>query len=261
MNLLQLILLAIVQGVTEFLPVSSSGHLIVANELLPEKLPDIVGVEIALHLGTLASILVFYWRRIWRLLFEDRRVIWLMIVGTLPAVVVGLPLHKFGQGILQNTLLAGLMFPVTAGLLWWSSRREPGVTSYTELTWQRALVIGLFQAVAILPGISRSGATIAAGLIVGLRRESAAVFAFLLAIPAILGAGILESRHLMDDDSTGTPFNIVLIGAVVAFFVGLGALAVLNRLVQRGRLQYFAYWLIPLGIAVTTWQLWLLFRG
>ena len=117
MDLLQILLLAIVQGVTEFLPVSSSGHLIVANAPLPEKLPDIVGVEIALHLGTLASIIVYYWRRIWRLLFEDRRVIGLMIIGTLPAVAVGLPLHKFGKEILQCPLLAGLMFPVTAAML------------------------------------------------------------------------------------------------------------------------------------------------
>jgi len=261
MDLLSIILLAIVQGVTEFLPVSSSGHLIVANELLPEKLPDIVGVEIALHLGTLGSILIYYWRRIWRLLGEDRRVVWLMLIGTLPAVVIGLPLHLYGKGLLQSPLLAGLMFPVTAGLLWWSSRQAQGETSYTQMTWQRALIIGLFQAVAILPGISRSGSTIAAGLLVGLRRDSAAVFAFLLAIPAILGAGILESRHLLDEDAAGTSLNIMFAGAVVAFVVGLAALAVLNRLVQGGKLQYFAFWLIPLGIAVTTWQLWLLARG
>lgn len=260
MDLVQIILLAVVQGLTEFLPVSSSGHLIVVNALLPEKLPDIVGVEIALHLGTLASILVYYWRRVWRLLFEDRRVIGLMIVGTLPAVVVGLPLHKYGMSLLQCPLLAGLMFPVTAAMLWWSSRRTPGETSYAQLTWQRALLIGAFQAFAILPGISRSGATIAAGLIVGLRRESAAVFAFLLAIPAILGAGVLESRHLLDEDPAGTPFNVMVLGAAVAFVVGLGALALLSRLVQHGRLQYFGYWLVPLGIAVTAWQLWLLAR-
>jgi undecaprenyl-diphosphatase len=256
MNLLQILLLAIVQGLTEFLPVSSSGHLIVVNELLPEKLPDIVGVEIALHLGTLASILVFYWRKILRLLTEDRRVIGLTIVGTLPAVVVGLPLHEYGMELLQCPLLAGLMFPVTAALLWWSSRRPPGETSYTQLTWRRALLIGVFQAVAILPGISRSGATIAAGLLVGMRRESAAVFAFLLAIPAILGAGVLESRHLFDEHSVGTPFDIMFLGAVVAFVVGLGSLALLNRLVQHGRLQYFGYWLVPLGIAVVVWQVW-----
>ena len=259
MDLVQMLLLAIVQGITEFLPVSSSGHLVVANSLLPEKLPNIVAVEIALHLGTLASILVFYWRRVWRLLGEDRRVIGLLIVGTLPAVAFGLPLHYLGKGILQSPLLAGLLFPVTAGLLIWGSRQAEGETKYLDLNWKQALLIGLFQAFAILPGISRSGSTIAAGLIVGLKRESAGVFAFLLAIPAILGAGVLESRELLKEPSVGAAPSLLFVGALVSFFVGLAALAWLSRLVQHGRLQYFAYWLIPLGICVTIWQLSLLF--
>ena len=261
MGFLPILILAIVQGLTEFLPVSSSGHLIVVNALLPEKLPNIVGVEIALHLGTPGSIVVYYWRRNWRLWFGDRRVVWLMLIGTLPAVVVGLALRKYGEHLLQSPLLAGLMFPVTAAMLWWSSRRAPGETTYAELTWRRALVIGVFQAFAILPGVSRSGSTIAAGLLVGMRRESAAVFAFLLAIPVILGAGVLESRHLLDDDPTATPLWMMAAGAVVACLVGLAALALLNRIVQHGRLQYFGYWLVPLGLIVTAWQLWLLARG
>ena len=258
MDLVQMLLLAIVQGITEFLPVSSSGHLVVVNALLPEKLPNIVAVEIALHLGTLASILVFYWRRVWRMLFEDRRVIGLLIVGTLPAVALGLPLHYLGKGFLQSPLLAGLLFPVTAAILVWGAKQPEGETKYLDLTWKQALLIGLFQAIAILPGISRSGSTIAAGLIVGLRRESAGIFAFLLAIPAILGAGVLEGRELLKDPSVGASPALLLIGGGVAFLVGLSALAWLSRLVKQGKLQYFAYWLIPLGICVTVWQLWLL---
>ena len=260
MDLLEIILLSIVQGVTEFLPVSSSGHLVVSAALLAqfgrEMPPELVEVNIVLHLGTLLAVLVYYRQRIGRLLGEDRRVAPLLIVGTAPTVVVGLPLKMFAPEILENALLAGLMFPVTAAMLIWASRREPGETDYPDLTLRSALLIGAWQAFAILPGVSRSGATIVAGLGVGLRRDSAATFAFLLAIPAIAGAGVLEGLDALGKGTFATPGPILAVGMAVSFVVGLGSLTLLVRLVQHGRLAYFAYWLIPLGVAVTSWQLW-----
>ena len=157
--------------------------------------------------------------------------------------------------VLENPLLSGLMFPVTAAVLLWASRRTPGETDYTQLTWQKSLAIGFMQAIAVLPGISRSGFTIAAGLGVGLNRQASATYAFLLAIPVIGGAGLLEAVDAMKEGTTGTlPLNLA-IGFVVSFVVGWVALKLLVRWVQQGRLAMFAYYLIPLGVAVVAWQL------
>jgi undecaprenyl-diphosphatase len=263
MDAFEIIILAIVQGLTEFLPVSSSGHLVVSSAVLEalgfQAPADVLQVNIVLHLGTLASVLVYFRRRVWRLVGEDRRVALLLVVGTLPAVAVTVALKMFmpEMEILESPLLSGLMFPLTAAMLIWASRIEPGDVDYTRLGYRDALVIGLLQAIAILPGVSRSGATIVAGLALGLRRESAVTFAFLLAIPAIAGAGVLEMAKLLEPASAAesTPAGLLLIGAAVSFVVGLAALDWLLRLVERGRLAWFAYYLIPLGVAVTLWQL------
>jgi len=154
--------------------------------------------------------------------------------------------------ILENVLLAGLMFPVTALLLVWSERFAAGEKEYSQLGWRKVLTIGLFQAVALLPGISRSGATIAAGLSVGLRREASATFAFLLAIPAIAGAGLLESIEMLES-SPSTPLATLAVGFLVSMVVGFGALKLLIRLVQRGRLAMFAYYLVPIGVIAWQW--------
>ncbi len=260
MSLLYILLLAIVQGLAEFLPISSSGHLVVVNSVLtalgrpaPKQLLE---VSIVLHLGTLVSIVVVYWRRIWRLLGADWRVVPLLVVGTLPAVVVGLPLKLLAPAVLEDPLLSGLMFPVTGILLIWAASRKTGDSDYPELSYGQALLIGIFQAAAILPGLSRSGCTIAAGLLVGMRRTSAATFAFLLAIPAILGAGVLQGADMAQAGGSTEEPAILLAGFLVSAAVGVISLAWLIRLLERGRLDWFSYWLIPFGLAVTAWQLW-----
>ncbi|MEO1496436.1 MAG: undecaprenyl-diphosphate phosphatase [Planctomycetota bacterium] len=269
MALVEILILAVVQGLTEFLPVSSSGHLVVANAVLealgkpPTK--DLVEVSIALHLGTLASVLVYYRREVARLLGEDRRVLPMLVLGTVPAAIVGVGLKKglpdaTSDGILENVLLAGAMFFVTAAILWWGARqsdkRGDGGMTYQDLGWRSVLAVGAAQAFAILPGVSRSGSTIAAGLGVGLSRESASTFAFLLAIPAILGAGLLEGLDILETGSTGTSLTNLSAGFAVSFAVGLGALALLIRWVKRGRLAVFGWYLAPLGAAVLVWWLW-----
>jgi undecaprenyl-diphosphatase len=171
---------------------------------------------------------------------------------------VGLPLKKLAPHLLESPLLAGLMFPVTALMLIWASRRQPGEQGYGQLSWRQALLIGAFQAFAILPGVSRSGSTIAAGLAVGMHRKSSATFAFLLAIPAIAGAGVLELKDMLAASQPTTSPGLLVIGAAVSFLVGLLSLWWLIRLVERGRLALFAWWLIPLGAAVTIWRVSLL---
>lgn len=258
---LHLLLLAVVQGIGEFLPISSSGHILLANELWQsaggEPLPDLLGAEIVLHGGTLLSILVVYRQRIVRLLSEDRRMIGLLLVGTLPAVAVGLPLHEIAplKQYLQNSFLAGCLLPFTGLMLLWSGRRDEGSTEYGQITYWQALVIGMAQALAILPGISRSGATIVAGLGMGLRRDAAASFSFLLAIPAILGAVVLEAKDFAGNRVSSSEATELLAAAGVSFVVGLAALALLLRWLRQGRLQPMAWWCIAVGTAFTVWRL------
>lgn len=259
MDLLQIIVLAIVQGVTEFLPVSSSGHLVIVEDWLAHRGPADQQAELTLniflHLGTLLAVLVFYFRPIVRLLTEDRRVIGLLLVGTLPAVVVGLSIKKLMPELVTNSLLSGCLLPVTGLILLVSARLPEGGIDYRNMSCAKALWIGIAQACAVLPGISRSGLTIVAGLSLGLRREAAATFSFLLAIPVIGGAGILEGCDLLQSGKLGIQATQLAIGVAVAMVVGLLALAWLLRWLRQGRLYLFAWWCFAVGAAVIAWHL------
>ncbi len=260
LSLWHILILAVVQGFTEFLPISSSGHLTVLSAFIaagdPTKL-DVADLNVVLHIGTLFSIIVFYWHRIWRLVGEDRRVIRPLIIGTIPAVVLGLTIKLTCEELIENALLAGLMLPITGLMLLWATRRMDGKGDYAELTDRQALMIGLSQSAAILPGLSRSGTTICAGLKLGLAPQSAATFSFLLAIPAIAGAGLLTVISMATKTGLTTPWQHLLIGGLVSFVVGLLALHWLIRWLESDRLRWFAWWCIPLGVAVTAWQIWL----
>jgi undecaprenyl-diphosphatase len=263
MGYLQLLVLGLIQGIAEFLPISSAGHLVVIAALLQQyahaDLPETLELTIVLHAGTLGSILVVYWQRILRIFGPDRRVIGLVVVGTLPAVVFGLPVHECEplRDALHSPLLVGCMLPLTGLMLIFASRRPAGTTDYTEMSYRQALIIGLCQSLALFPGISRSGITIAAGLLVGLRRDAAATFSFLLAIAAITGAVVLALKDVVTSNSTATPEQMrqLAAGAVMSFVAGVFALRLLIAWLNRGRLHWFAAWCIPAGLAVVTWQL------
>lgn len=265
-QLAEILVLAVVQGITEFLPISSSGHLAVLAELFrqfgAEPLEEGLTVSIVLHVGTLLAIIAFYWRRIVSLVGKDRRVIGLLVVGTIPAAVVGVGFKVLRwDDALESALLAGLMFPMTALLLLWSARcpLQGGVCRH--LSYRQVLLIGAFQAFAILPGISRSGATIVAGLACGLRRDEAATFAFLLAIPTIGGAGFLAALDLVSQGPANLSASALVIGLALSFVVGLASLWWLVRWLQRGHLYWFAGYLLPLSVGVIVWQLFAAFAG
>jgi undecaprenyl-diphosphatase len=258
-----LFLLAVVQGVAEFLPISSSGHLALGAHFLglSEGQDEL---SIVLHGGTLGSILVFYRQRILALLSQDRRVIPMLIVGTIPAGVLGIFLKKLAPSMLginimdgfPAALTAGLMLPVT-GLLMLSipmlrarQKDEAALQEYQQLSYGQVFLIGCFQAFALLPGISRSGSTIFAGILVGLRSQAAATYSFLLAIPAICGAMTLELKDVIENGSTTSPV-MLLSGAAVSFVVGLVSLVLLSKFVNQGKLHWFAYWTIPVGFLAT----------
>lgn len=269
MGIVEIIVLAVVQGLTEFLPISSDGHLVVASALLQElgypEPSDLLSVSIVLHLGTLLSILIFFWREVSHLVGRDRRLIPLLIAGTIPAVLIGLPLKYLAKEMLESVLLAGFMFPLSGAILIWGARNSSGHLSYRDLDYRRVLFIGAMQSLALLPGVSRSGCTISSGLASGLDRASAGTFAFLLGIPAIAGAGGLEIlelvyQHFFADSASAAPALgaapvHLIVGALVSTIVGLVALAWLIRWVRGGRLALFAWYLFPLGAAVIVWQL------
>lgn len=255
---LQVIVLAIVQGIAEFLPISSSGHLVALSALFGNQ-ESSLELNVMLHFGTLLSILVFYRRTIFRLLAEDRRVIPLLIAGTIPAGVIGIYVKKNFAHVIENPLLAGFMLIVTAFLLMSLPKispkeKEDQKKNYTELNLGQAFLIGIMQAIAILPGLSRSGSTIVAGCLVGLKRQAAATFSFLLAIPVIGGAALLEMRDIFERGSS-TPAGLLIVGMLISFAVGLVALNLLVRWVESGKLHYFVFWLLPVGFLVIIWQL------
>jgi len=258
-QLWHILVLAVVQGIAEFLPISSSGHVVIVAELLSpggaEEF-DVSEVNIVLHVGTLLSILLFYWQRVVRLIVDDHRTIGLLIVGTIPAVVIGVPVKLLTTGLLESPLLSGALLIVTGAILIWISRHQFGDGDYRNLSHFRAFLIGGSQAAALFPGLSRSGATISAGLGLGLSPSAAATFSFLLAIPAITGAGLWETVSMVrDHEAVSTPVGYLLLGAFVSFVIGLGALWWLVRWLERGRLQWFAAWCIPVGVVVILWQL------
>jgi undecaprenyl-diphosphatase len=243
------ILLGIIQGLTEFLPISSSGHLVLSETLLGVKQAG-VSFELLVHLGTLVAVLVYFRRAIGRMLQSlyhsdrpaDRRMILLLIVGTIPAAVIGLWLEDFFEAAFSNPLMTSAMLLVT-GFLLLSTRFVP--KGDKSPGWLSAVIMGIGQAMAIMPGISRSGSTISFGLFAGVKPAQAAEFSFLLAVPAIAGAVVLKSPELAGlDASLLGPY---LVGALFAFLAGLFAVYAVLEVIKRGKFEYFAYYCFAAG--------------
>jgi undecaprenyl-diphosphatase len=253
MSYLETLFLGLVQGIAEFLPISSSGHLTILQDLMGRKL-ETVELNVVLHLGTLLSIVVVFWKDLLALRHQPRLVA-AIIVATLPLVPMGLFLKDWLDQTFQATIWAGVCLCVTALLLASYRKIEHGQRGLADITLRDALIVGLFQAIAPLPGISRSGITIFGGLLTGLSREAAARFSFLIAIPAIGGATVLYSKDLMEGSSSNTEAGPLLAGAAVAFVVGIFALRLLLRLVQTRKLWPFAIYCLLLGLATIVWQL------
>jgi len=261
MDLWLILLLAVVQGLTEFLPISSSGHLVLLESLFGLRGAGGQGgvlFEISVHVGTLAAVLLVYRRKVgelflgaFRFLFsgfsdggEAARYIAYMAVASVPAAAVGLLLHDSIEVLFDSPRLTALMFVTTALVLAASRLRRPE----RDLTVTTALLIGIAQAVAILPGCSRSGWTITTGLLLGLGFGRAAEFSFLISVPAILGALVLELwKYPLA--ATRNEVAPLVIGGVVAFLAGWFALRLLLRILRMGSLHRFSYYLAALGIA------------
>ncbi len=244
MSVLEAILLGLVQGLTEFLPVSSSGHLVMGQTLLGIEIPG-VAFEVGVHVATLVSVLVVYRNRIGRLVAGAVRresgawrYIGLLVLATIPAGVLGLLGRDFVEGLFEVPEAVGAALLVTGTFLWTSRRalaREPDGRPDMRI----ALLVGLAQACALVPGISRSGATVVAGLWLGMSVREAAAFSFLMAIPAILGAAILDLPALADDGA-GVGWAGLMAGSVVAGLTGILAIRTFVRLLERKAFHRFA---------------------
>ncbi|MEE8575779.1 MAG: undecaprenyl-diphosphate phosphatase [candidate division Zixibacteria bacterium] len=243
------IILGILQGLTEFLPVSSSGHLVLTQALLEVKQPG-VSFEVIVHLGTLVSVLVYFRAKLWLLIqsvykremSEERRIIGFLILGTIPAGLAGLLFKDFFESAFSSPFLTSTMLIVTGVILLATRLRK---MPNGDLKRTSTILIGLGQAMAIMPGISRSGSTIAVGLLAGVKPALVAEFSFLLAIPAIGGAALLNFDELI---STDVEFlGPYLVGAVCAFLTGLVAVYLVLAAIKRGRFEWFAYYCFAAG--------------
>jgi len=217
-------------------------------------------MTVALHVGTLFSILVVY-RDDLKLLLSRQHVCRAIVLATLPLVAIGLCLSMSEQikllldALFSNVLLAGCGLLATSAILVAGQQLEKSKQALDEITTRQAILVGLFQAMALVPGISRSGSTIAGGLIGGLRREAATTFSFFIAIPAIAGGGALAAKEVWEGNGGGSSVGALLIGAAVAFVVGLFALRWLIRLVSQQRLHWFAWYCAVVGTTTIIWQL------
>ena len=254
------VILGIVQGIAEFLPISSSGHLVIADALLKEYAGTSTPEEsatmgIALHFGTLMSILVVYRKDLVALL-SNYRLMFLIVCATIPVGLVGVFFKDYVDAAFGSPILTGAALLLTAAFLMAGRALKKSDDELSAMTRRTAMVIGIFQAIAIIPGVSRSGSTIAAGMACGLNREHATRFSFLIAIPAIGGASVMELKDFVTGEATfhGSPRPLIL-GTVVSFVVGVFALRWLIKMVVADRLHFFAAYCVIAGLATVLWQL------
>ena len=271
-GLVRAAILGIVQGLTEFLPISSSAHLIVIPRLLGWNDPfiDSTAFDVMLHLGTLAALLAYFRTDLIRLLRAwlgsvrdrrldgdpDRRLAWLLVVSVIPAAVLGAAF----EGFFDETFRAhyqwiALFAAVGAALLWLGDRRPAATRSVGEMQLRDAVTIGAAQALALFPGISRSGITIATGMLIGISREAAARFSFLMAVPVIAGAGIWKARTLVGAGLNGAETGQLVIGVVTSTIFGFIAIAALLRFLRTNPTTIFVVY--RLGFALLIIVAWL----
>jgi undecaprenyl-diphosphatase len=270
----QAIVMGIVQGLTEFLPISSSGHLIIVPYLFGWTDPFITSLafSVMLHIGTLVALLAYFWRDWARLVpaglatirdrsFEsdpDRRLAWLIAVATVPALVIGVLLNDVIEERFREVGLVALMLVVGAAIMWladhWGSKRYLEI----DLTFPKAVGLGFAQALALIPGVSRSGISISAGLFAGLNRESAARFSFLMATPITAAAAAYETIKVVRGDiGVAVEWGPIIVGTLAALVSGFLAIAVLLRYLRTRSLNIFvAYRIVLAAIVLVFWLGW-----
>jgi len=259
---MSLILLGLIQGLTEFFPVSSSGHLVIAKYFLKLNLPG-AAFEAFLHFGTVVAVVVLFRKDIKELfisffdsiyklshgenivnIFKNNsssKLAWFLVISTIPAAIIGYTFSSYFEILFSKPTIASLMLTITGTLLWFGNKNFPGGSkNISEITFKDAIFIGLAQAVAIIPGISRSGLTVIAGLSRKLDREFAAKYSFILSVPIILGASMFKIREL---SSLNIDLSILILSGFVASISSYGAMKIFIGLLKNQKIYFFSYYL------------------
>ncbi|HEY6013522.1 MAG TPA: undecaprenyl-diphosphatase UppP [Candidatus Limnocylindrales bacterium] len=268
---LQALVMGIVQGLTEFLPVSSSGHLIIVPFLFGWNDPfiDSLAFSVMLHIGTLLALLIYFWADWLRLIpagfaairdrsfrgDPDRRLAWLLLASTIPAAIVGFLFNDIIETNVREVGLVAVTLVVGGGILWLADRRGSRAKGVADVSFPVAVGIGVAQAVALVPGISRSGISISAARFAGLDREAAARFSFLMATPVTAGAAVFELRKLVTGEAgVDVSLEPLVVGMVAAFVSGMLAIGVLLRYVRTRSMNVFVWYrLVLAGIVLVAW--------
>jgi len=293
MDFIYSIILGIIQGLSEFLPISSSGHLVIAHDLLNFGFVDNLSFDVALHVGTLLALVFFFWRDIYKYIIAffksfakwdlpsttedhhtfigkwsravvlglknnfDQRMAWFIIVGSIPAGIAGFLLESKADSVFRNLLLIAILLASIGILFIIFERISQKTNDLSNLSWKGVIVIGLAQVIALLPGVSRSGITMLAGLSQKLKREEAARFSFLLSVPVVFGAGLQKLFEAVHSGLTSRDWLVLLVGLMTAAIVGYLVIKFLLKYLASHSLNVFAYYRFLLAAVVV---LWLIFR-
>jgi len=261
LSLIETLILAIIQGVTEWLPISSSGHLVVVQEYLLHEPPPLI-FDVALHIGTLCVVLAVFWREVTSILralvrldfkAEEGKLSIFIAVGSIPTALIGYFFHDILESFFYNVLVVGIALVINGVFLFFSERRGDG----RRVDYSDSLLIGVAQGTAIIPGISRSGLTIATALLRRVEKRTAFTYSFLLSVPAVIGATILESARVLASNELvmgGLDIVTMLFGVVVSMTIGYISLKLLQKLLMQEKFHLFAYYCWIAGIAIVLYQ-------
>lgn len=266
MSIVAAFALGVIQGMSEFFPVSSSGHLILARLFIPSATVDSLVFDVMLHLGTLLAVVVAMWpdvvRLFWGLVDWFRRranpmtaSVGRVVVACLPAAVVGLLFEKTIEATVRSPYVVVFTLAFVALVFLLMERRSEGSRELEQLSWREALAIGAFQAIALIPGVSRSGITIVGGLLLGLRHQAAARFSFLISIPVIFGAALSQGAPLVHANLASGEVTNLIVGIVASALAGFFSIRFLLKFLAKGTLRPFAYYRLVLA-AVIIASLW-----
>ncbi|HMA59954.1 MAG TPA: undecaprenyl-diphosphate phosphatase [Halanaerobiales bacterium] len=256
MEIVKIVILGIIQGLTEFLPISSSGHLVIMQKLFNIEQNQLL-ISVLLHFGTLIPVLIVFWEDIKEILYfkkEKRYFIFLIIIASIPTALMGVFFEDFFEKLFSSTLSTASMLIVTGFILYLGDNLADYEKEITNFKWLNAVLVGIAQGIAIIPGISRSGSTITASLIQGLKKEEAARFSFILSIPVIGGAGLLKVGEAVNTGVTNFNMTAIILGIISSIISGYIAIRYFIYILKKQKLIYFSYYCWSIGTIILLYE-------
>ncbi|MBC7321048.1 undecaprenyl-diphosphatase UppP [bacterium] len=254
MEALKLIILGIIQGLTEFIPVSSSAHLIIIRELLHWE--DIgLSFDMAIHLGTLLALIIYMWRDWYEILTRKRYILFSVIIATIPGAILGFLLENVAESYFRSLFLIGIAMSIFGVILFSVDRLSSHSRSLEHMKVKDAIIIGVSQVLAIIPGVSRSGATITGAFLCGFKRSDSARFSFLLSVPTIGGAGFVSLLKILNDSSSSFSISGLFLGILTSFIFGYIAVHFMLNYLRRHNTNIFVYYRLIVGIFLVVFSL------